>query len=92
MNDDIDAVVLPFNALGGSAALSFIQQKKLVIAVEENKTTMDITPCNEIMKKYNNIVLVKSYFEAAGLIAAHRNGILFESIRPNIATIPLTEM
>jgi hypothetical protein len=94
--DDVDAVVVPVTALGGPAVLSFISKGKLIIAVESNKTTMkageaDLFPNRIIDKsKYNsNIIHVKSYFEAAGVLAAHKAGILFDSIGPSVETIPI---
>ena len=94
-SDDVDAVVVPVTALGGPAVLSFISKGVLIIAVESNKTTMkasysDLFPDKNINK--NNVIYVKSYFEAAGVLAAHKNGILFDSITPNIDSIPFKEL
>lgn len=76
------------NALGGPATLAFISQNKLVIAVEDNQTAMRVdAQALSTGNKHNNIVLAKSYAEAAGLIAAHRAGILFESTTSSIKTI-----
>ena len=95
-SDDVDAVVVPVTALGGPAVLSFLSKGVLIIAVESNKTTMkasysDLFPDKNNINK-NNVIYVKSYFEAAGVLAAHKNGILFDSITPNIDSIPFKEL
>jgi len=91
--DDVDAVVVPVTALGGPAVLSFLSKGVLIIAVESNKTTMkasysDLFP-NKNDNKNNNVIYVQSYFEAAGVLAAHKVGILYDSITPSIDTIPI---
>ena len=40
--EDVDVCVLPFSALGGPAALSFISRGILVLAVEENTSLMQV--------------------------------------------------
>ena len=74
-SEDVDSVIVPYDALGGPAVLSFISSadSKLIVAVTENKTVMDFGP--EELKKSKNIVTVSSYAEAAGVILAHKNGI-----------------
>lgn len=80
--EDVDAVVVPINALGGPAVLSWIAQGKLVIAVQDNETSMKVSP-NDLSHHniYPNIVTVHSYAEAVGILTAHREGILLESMR-----------
>ncbi|CAN1842424.1 Uncharacterized lipoprotein syc1174_c [Linum perenne] len=77
---DVDSVVLPLDACGGDAALAFARsngKKPLIIAVEENETVLDSTPDKlgiEVMK-------VSNYWEAIGVIAAHKAGINPYSLR-----------
>lgn len=66
--DDVDSVVIPINACGGSSILSFAAKDVLIIAVEENQTVLDVTP----EKLGLSVVRVKSYLEAIGVIVAHR--------------------
>lgn len=40
----IDAAVAPYNALNGPGITALLEQRKLVIAVEENRTCMDASP------------------------------------------------
>lgn len=40
----------------------------------------------------SNIVFARSYAEAAGFIAAHKAGILFESITSIVKSISITEL
>jgi hypothetical protein len=40
----------------------------------------------------SKIIEVNSYAEAAGIILAHKNGILFESLTSKVANIPKLEM
>ena len=86
--DDIDAIVTPVNALGGPSVLNCIANNKLVIAVEDNETSMSVS--STAFPKYKNIIRARSYAEAAGLLAAHKAGILFESLAPTIGPVART--
>ncbi|XP_020599511.1 uncharacterized protein LOC110038925 isoform X2 [Phalaenopsis equestris] len=72
---DIDSVILPIDACGGDAALAFARSsrrnKPLLVAVEENETVLDDTP----EKLGIQAVRVKNYWEAVGVIAAHKAGV-----------------
>jgi len=70
---DIDAIVIPETACGGSAVLSLANSDTLIIAVEENRTDMEVTPNDLGLKK--NCVIVRSYFEAIGVLASHKAGV-----------------
>jgi hypothetical protein len=59
-----------------------------LIAVEENHTLLDVT--NDKMRM-RNVIAVKSYLEAAGLILALRNGISLESLRRPIVCASQTD-
>ena len=104
----------PINALGGPAVLAFLAQGALVIAVEENETSMRVTAeslypsstpsdsssnsihnsssGNKSCSKRGNIVIARSYAEAAGLLAAHKAGILLQSITSRVDPLSVTEL
>lgn len=70
-SNQVDAVVIPASACGGSAILSLANQKALILAVENNQTVMEVFPEALGIKT----IRVKSYLEALGVIVAHRAGI-----------------
>lgn len=82
------------NALGGPAVLSFLASgRALIIAVEENTTVMDVTYESLLSSiARGNVVKARSYAEAAGLLAAHRHGILFESLTDSVRGVPITRL
>ncbi|CAA7410394.1 unnamed protein product [Spirodela intermedia] len=74
LGSDVDSVVLPIDACGGEAAVALARRssnKALVIAVEENTTVMDDTP----EKLGIDAMKVSNYWEAVGVVAAHRAGV-----------------
>ncbi|XP_044488268.1 uncharacterized lipoprotein syc1174_c-like isoform X2 [Mangifera indica] len=77
---DVDSVVLPIDACGGDGALAFATSKRkkpLIIAVEENETVLNDTP-----DKFGiEVVKVSNYWEAIGVIAAHKAGLDPHSLR-----------
>lgn len=79
----VDAIIVPQSACGGSGILSFSQQKSLIIAVENNETQMQVSPEPIGIKA----IKVNSYIEALGLLVAHRAGISFESLNPSISSL-----
>lgn len=81
-SEQVDAVILPARACGGSAALSL--SDRLVIAVEENQTAVSVPPEPLGIKA----LTVQSYWEAIGVLAAYRAGLDPQMLRPAIA--PLT--
>ena len=91
MAKDVDVVVVPIDCLGGPAVLALAKQGSMVIAVEENRTQMDcdITALRGLVKDAH-IVKARSYAEAAGLIQAHKTGILFESLTTNVPRLKIT--
>jgi hypothetical protein len=68
--DQVDAIVVPTSACGGSAMLS-LSQRALAIAVDANTTALAVSPESLGVPA----VRVASYLEAIGLLAAHRAGI-----------------
>lgn len=81
--EEIDALIIPKDACGGSATLSFSQTKTKIIAVENNKTTMNVPPESLGIK----VIRVKSYLEALGVLVAHRTGIDINSLSPELLSL-----
>ena len=84
---DVDAVVVPASAFGGSAVMSLApalnQRGAQVIAVGENTTAMAVGAKALGIKT----VSVESYLEAAGAIAAYRAGVAVTALRPQISPL-----
>ena len=71
--DDLDAIVVPAGACGGPAALSLLgTHRALVVAVEENTCALEVS--GEALKA-EGVLVVRSYMEALGLLAAHKAGV-----------------
>lgn len=68
---DVDAVVIPESACGGSAILSWSQTPTQIIAVAENSTVLDLNPKALGIPVHQ----VRSYAEALGVLAALRTGV-----------------
>ena len=66
--NQVDAMVVPVGACGGSAVLSLSQTPALIIGVEANTTCLKVTP--EALGI--QAIRVGNYLEAIGLLAAHR--------------------
>ncbi|MEB3312343.1 MAG: DUF3326 domain-containing protein [Snowella sp.] len=81
--NQVNALVIPASAAGGSATLNFSQQNCLIIAVEENHTVLQVPPESLGIKA----IRVNSYLEALGVLIAHRAGINLESFRPNLSSL-----
>lgn len=86
--DQIDAVIVPATACGGSAILSLSATPTQIITVTENTTRMAATASQLGIRA----VQVRSYLEAIGMLVAHRAGISPDALRPQIKPIqPITE-
>jgi Protein of unknown function (DUF3326) len=81
--NQVDAVIIPASACGGSGILSFSQRKSLIITVEENRTQINV-PCAPLGIKS---LQVNSYLEAIGVMAAHKAGVSPSSLSPNILSL-----
>ncbi|ELS00372.1 Protein of unknown function (DUF3326) [Xenococcus sp. PCC 7305] len=81
--DHIDAVVIPANACGGSAVMSFSDSPTTIITVAENSTKIKVPPEPLGMKT----IRVHSYLEALGVLAACRAGISINALRPKIQSL-----
>jgi hypothetical protein len=72
-----------------------------VVAVGDNETVMrvgarDLVPRGdthgEAWRGLENVVRARSYAEAAGILLAHRHGILLEAITPVVSPMPITRL
>lgn len=81
--NQVNALVIPATACGGSAALSLSQTATQIIAVHDNHTQMQATPS----KLRLPAIEVQSYLEALGVLVAHRAGVHADALRPEIAPI-----
>ncbi|XWK86353.1 MAG: DUF3326 domain-containing protein [Phormidium sp.] len=81
--NQVDALVIPATACGGSAILSFSQLGVQIIAVAENQTQIQVPPEPLGMK----VLRVNSYLEALGVLVAHKAGISPSALSPAISSI-----
>lgn len=82
--DQIDALVVPATACGGSAVLSLAATTKAqIVAVSDNVTRLTVTAEQLGIP----VLTVRSYAEAIGVLVAHRAGICPTALTPNIARI-----
>jgi hypothetical protein len=79
----VNALVLPESACGGSALLHLSQTSTQIITVRENTSRMQVTPADLGIRS----ISVNSYLEAIGVLVAHRSGISLESLSPKIDRI-----
>lgn len=86
--DQVDAIIVPADACGSPAILSFSQSKTTIIAVAENQTRMQVTPESLGI----NAITVQSYLEALGVIAAERAGVTIESLRPQLSSLSKSKL
>lgn len=74
------------------------KKEVLIIAVEENETAMRVTApallseSGEDDDLFRNVVYARSYAECAGILAAHKAGILLSSISSFVPRIKVTRM
>lgn len=81
--DQVDALVIPATACGGSAVLSLSQTSTQIIAVTENKTRLDVTAQHLNLP----VTEVNSYLEALGVLVAHKAGISPNALRPTLPSL-----
>jgi hypothetical protein len=74
--EQVDALVIPATACGGSATLSLSQSKTLIVAVEDNATTLNVLPESLGI----SAIRATSYLEALGILAAHKAGVHPQSL------------
>ena len=80
---EVDSLVIPASACGGSAVLNLSQTDTLIIAVNENDTALSIFPETVGIKACR----VNSYLEAIGVLVAHRAGLDFQSLTATVPTL-----
>jgi hypothetical protein len=79
--EQVDAVIIPASAAGGSATMNL--SDRVLIAVEENTTTLNVVP--EMLRM--RVQRVQSYWDAIGVLAAYKAGIDPAHLRPAIAPV-----
>jgi Protein of unknown function (DUF3326) len=80
-NDEVDAVIIPESACGGSGLISFARSSRTkIITVAENQTRMAVPPKPLGIQS----IAVKSYLEAIGVITVDRAGMSLDSFYPQI--------
>lgn len=77
--EQVDAVIIPKSACGGSAVLSFVETDAQIVTVADNQTTMQVSPSQLAIPT----TPVQSYPEALGLLVAQKAGIRFSALRPH---------
>ena len=80
---DVNAVIVPASACGGSALMSFSQTAARIIAVENNTTQLQVSPESLGI----SVVRVNSYLEAIGVLCADRAGINLDCFHPNFPAL-----
>jgi hypothetical protein len=80
---DVDAVIIPATACGGSAVIDFSQTATQIITVTENQTTLRVTADQLGL----NVLPAHTYLAAIGMIAALKAGVDPRLLCPQI--IPL---
>ncbi|MBE9061634.1 DUF3326 domain-containing protein [cf. Phormidesmis sp. LEGE 11477] len=83
---EVDTVIVPATAFGGSAVMSLAQSAAQVIAVGENKTAMTVKAEDLGIQA----IAVDTYLEAVGAIAAYKAGVALGALRPQI--LPLSQL
>jgi hypothetical protein len=81
--DQVDAVIVPHTACGGSAVLSWANTATQIITVKDNHTRLNVTADQLGIP----VVEVNSYLEALGVLVAHRAGIHPTSLCPGTSQI-----
>ena len=80
---DVDALIVPASALGGSAVLSLSGTTTQIIAVQDNITTLSV----DAMALNLPVVTVQSYLEAVGAIASQRAGVALSALSAQISRL-----
>jgi hypothetical protein len=78
--NEVDAVIIPESACGGSGLISFARSPTKIITVAENQTRMAVPPQSIGVKA----IAVKSYLEAIGVITVDRAGMSLDAFYPKI--------
>ena len=89
--ENVDALVAPAGAFGGPGALSLLARGSKVLAIPVSENEVQITPVTAQQLGASFTYSAQSYLEAAGILAAHRQGIYLPSLRPGADHIPLVK-
>lgn len=82
--DQIDALVIPHNACGGSTVFNLSERNNVkIITVKDNQTQMNVTATDLGIK----VTEVNSYLEALGVLTCDRTGINLEALRPHFSAL-----
>ena len=81
-SDEVDAVVVPYSACGGSAILNLANRAE-IIAVSNNTTEIQVPPEPLGIK----VTKVNSYLEALGVLVSRRAGIDHRVLNPSISSL-----
>lgn len=81
---NVIAVVAPAGSLGGVPVIYALRNRVPVIAVEQNSTILDVTKSRLGL---DDVIEVRNYAEAAGVILALRRGLSLESISRPLRTL-----
>lgn len=81
--NQVDAVIVPATACGGSTLLSLNNRRCQIITVLENKTQMQVPPEPLGIK----CIQVNSYLEAVGALVAHKAGINPSALTSKISSL-----
>jgi hypothetical protein len=80
---DVNAVIVPASACGGSAVMCFSQTTARIIAVENNTTQLNVSAESLGI----SVLKVNSYLEAIGVLCADRAGINLECFTPTFSSL-----
>ncbi|MBW4446906.1 MAG: DUF3326 domain-containing protein [Spirirestis rafaelensis WJT71-NPBG6] len=83
--NQVDAVIVPATACGGSTLLSLSKTRCQIITVLENKTQIQVPPQPLGIKS----IQVNSYLEAVGALVAHKAGINPSALSSKISSLQL---
>lgn len=81
--NQVDAVIVPATACGGSTLLSLSKRRCQIITVLENKTQIQVPPQPLGIKS----IQVNSYLEAVGALVAHKAGINPSALSSKISSL-----
>jgi hypothetical protein len=82
---DVDAVIIPATACGGSAVIDFSQTATQIITVAENQTTLKVTADRLGL----NVLPANTYLDAIGMIAALKAGVDPRLLHPQITPLKM---
>jgi Protein of unknown function (DUF3326) len=85
--DDLSALVLPANAVGGLPFFVAMEQGIPIILVENNVTCSGVTVESLGFAESPNLIKVHSYLEATGVIMALKSGIALDTLQRPVKSV-----